>query len=329
MNNFRYTNEKCPVCGEIFTESSEIVVCPLCGTPHHKDCYKKNGECGNSEKHNEGFVWKPEAQPEEQPQETQTNDNPYANANPYAYGNAVPQMPPYGAPVQPPVFQMPNPLSAYPPEIEDGVSTADAAAFVKKNTQTYLRKFFALKSGKRTFNIAAFFFNGYWFIYRKMYKLGAIFIALTFAISAIPMLVPQYVHLQSEIESISAEYESAVYSSSGSVEELNKAMNDMYSDIFAAVKSHPAGVAVRAVSLLADLALSIYLGLIADKKYKEHVVKSIKSISDANESFGNEEFRRLRIFSEGGTAFGYVILSILALNVVNYAFSSILNMLNL
>ena len=47
MNNyFRYSQEKCPVCENEFTNDDDIVVCPLCGTPHHRECYKKNGECG-------------------------------------------------------------------------------------------------------------------------------------------------------------------------------------------------------------------------------------------------------------------------------------------
>lgn len=332
MNNFRYTNEKCPVCGQSFAEDSEIVVCPLCGTPHHRDCYNKNGECGNSEKHNEGFVWKPEAEPEisEQPveQNPQLNNNPYTNSNPYSNGNAG--TPPYGAPFQPQIaYQMPNFLNAYPPEIEDGVSTEDAAGFIKKNTHTYLRKFFAIKSGKRTFNLAAFFFGGYWFIYRKMYKLGAIFIALTFALSAIPLFVPQYVQLQKELDNISYEYESAVENSGGSIDELNSAMNKMYSSIFAAVKKHPAGVAVSAVTLIGDLALSVYLGIIADRKYKEHVEKSVKAINVSDESVKNEDFRKLRILSEGGTTFGYAILALLAVSGINYALSAVLNMLNM
>lgn len=337
MNNFRYTYEKCPVCGEVFTDSSEIVVCPLCGTPHHKECYSKNGECGNSEKHSEGFVWKPEAEP--QPvQEPQANNDPYANpfvnvtansynnVNPYANANANEQMPPYGAPVQPQtVYQVPNALSAFPPEIDSGVSTEDAAAFIKSRVSAYLHKFFKLKAGKRTFNLAAFFFGGYWFFYRKMYKLGAIFIALNIALLTIPSLVPQCASLQNEIGRVSAEYETAVYASNGSAEGLTEAVNNMRDGVLTAAKNHPAGIAVNTLFYALRIALAIYLGLTADKKYKEHIVKSIRSISDAGGSFGNAEFRRLRIINEGGTAFGYTMLAIIASSVINGALNSLLS----
>ena len=330
MNNFRYTNEKCPVCGETFTESREIVVCPLCGTPHHKECYSKNGECGNSEKHNEGFVWKPEAAPEEV-QETQGNTNPYANANPYVHphsfanANANDQMPPYGTPV-PPQFVMgiPNLLNAFPPEIEDGISTEDAAAVIKNRPGVYLHKFFLIKSGKRTFNFCAFLFGGYWFIYRKMYKLGALFLAITLAVSAIPMFIPQYTQLESEISAITEEYGNDI-----SADDPMGSLNEMYAKMGASNKKHPVGIAVISVQYAVNIALSLYFGFIADKKYKEHVVNKVREINSSEYTAGNDEFRKLRLFSEGGTTFGYTVLSIMAVNIISYALSSILTMLHI
>lgn len=327
MNNFRYTNEKCPVCSETFTESSEIVVCPLCGTPHHKECYSKNGECGNSEKHNDGFVWKPESTPEE----PQANENPYANANPYvnpnpyANANANGQMPPYGAPV-PPQFVMgvTNPLNAFPPELEDGVSTEDAAAVIKNRPGTYLRKFFLIKSGKRTFNFCAFLFGGYWFIYRKMYKLGALFLAITLAVSTIPIFIPQYTELESEITAITDEYANDI-----STDDPIGRWNEMYAKMDASIKKHPVGVAVIAVQYAVNIALSLYFGFVADKKYKEHVVNKVREINSSEYTAGNEEFRKLRLFSEGGTTFGYTVLAIMSVNVISYVFSALVNIINI
>ncbi len=323
MNNFRYTNEKCPVCGENFAAEDDIVVCPLCGTPHHRECYKKNGECGNSDRHSEGFVWQPEAEPTpaEQPAQQAMQGQ---TANPYGNANVNPQIPPFYVPTAPQViYQFPNPLNAFPQEIDDGVSTTDAAAFIQKNTQTYLRKFFAVKSGKRTFNICAFLFGGYWFIYRKMYKLGIIFLVLTLALSAIPRLVPQYSRLQNELTEISEEYTNMAVNP----EDPMAAVNEMYSKAFDAVKKYPVGIAVSIVSNIAELVLAIYLGLIADKKYKQHVVNSIKSINGADTVTGNEEFRRMRILSEGGTTFGFAMLAVVATTFINVELIPFLNLL--
>lgn len=309
MNNFRFTNEKCPVCGENFAAEDDIVVCPLCGAPHHRDCYKKNGECAHSDRHNEGFVWQPENAPEEHPAEQNPQANPYGNAN------VNPQTMPFGAPVPPQaVFQIQNPLNAFPPELEEGVSTADASAYIKQKSPNYLRKFFTEKSGKRTFNFCAFLFGGYWFIYRKMYKLGAVFIAISLVLSTIPLFVPQYTKLQDEIDAVTTEFQNIDAASDGAIGEMNAS----YSKMLQAVKKYPVGAAVGILTSVCDLALSIYLGFIANKKYKEHIVNNIKSINSANPDAPNDELRKYRIMNEGGRSFPMALLAVAVAEVVQF-----------
>ncbi len=52
-----YKGSKCIVCGRDFEELDDIVVCPDCGTPYHRDCYKQVGECINTELHESGISW--------------------------------------------------------------------------------------------------------------------------------------------------------------------------------------------------------------------------------------------------------------------------------
>ena len=47
----KYSNYKCPICNNQFTEDDDVVVCPECGTPHHRECYVQNGNCANADKH--------------------------------------------------------------------------------------------------------------------------------------------------------------------------------------------------------------------------------------------------------------------------------------
>ena len=54
MGNF--INAECPYCGRKFAEGDDIVVCPECGTPHHRECYKEHGSCANEERHG-SFEW--------------------------------------------------------------------------------------------------------------------------------------------------------------------------------------------------------------------------------------------------------------------------------
>ena len=42
MDFYKY---KCPVCNKQFKESDDIVVCPDCGAPHHRECWEKEGKC--------------------------------------------------------------------------------------------------------------------------------------------------------------------------------------------------------------------------------------------------------------------------------------------
>ncbi len=53
----RYTNQICDGCGKIFTADDDIVVCPECATPQHRECYKNHSGCVNSHKHGEDFTW--------------------------------------------------------------------------------------------------------------------------------------------------------------------------------------------------------------------------------------------------------------------------------
>ena len=77
-----YYGLPCPVCGEIMKSDDDIVVCPECATPHHRECWFKNGRCINQELHGEDFVWsakKTKAEPEETAEASQSenpqNDN--------------------------------------------------------------------------------------------------------------------------------------------------------------------------------------------------------------------------------------------------------------
>lgn len=54
-----FTQYTCPVCGREITPSDDIVVCPQCGAPHHRDCWKKEGHCHFQPDHGTPSQWKP------------------------------------------------------------------------------------------------------------------------------------------------------------------------------------------------------------------------------------------------------------------------------
>ena len=52
-----YTGFVCPWCGQPFTETDDIAVCPDCGTPHHRSCYLEHGACFSASLHASGYEW--------------------------------------------------------------------------------------------------------------------------------------------------------------------------------------------------------------------------------------------------------------------------------
>lgn len=55
-----YSKHCCPVCEKQFAEGDDIVVCPDCGTPHHRECYEIDMRCHNAHMHKDGFDYKTE-----------------------------------------------------------------------------------------------------------------------------------------------------------------------------------------------------------------------------------------------------------------------------
>ena len=53
-----YKGVSCPVCGQPFQEGDDIVVCPECGAPHHRACYKQLGHCAMEQQlHPQHLSW--------------------------------------------------------------------------------------------------------------------------------------------------------------------------------------------------------------------------------------------------------------------------------
>lgn len=44
----KYIGRFCPVCKRKIQEGENVTMCPVCTTPHHKDCWEKNGGCAGT-----------------------------------------------------------------------------------------------------------------------------------------------------------------------------------------------------------------------------------------------------------------------------------------
>ena len=313
--DFRYTRDLCPVCNENFKPEDDIVVCPLCGTPHHRDCYKKNGECAHSEKHSEGYRWEstPIA-PISAPENTENSAppfNPYANQGEAHNSRDAASTVFWG--------NQPGPFDAYPKELDEGVATEEAAEFVQMNAHKYIPNFFYLKSKKRTFNWAAFFFAPYWFFYRKLYKLGVIFLAVMLLMSVAFSLPPS---VQKFVAESNEWYENYGDVSSLTEEEMETAATQQ-KEIYL---GNPAGVAITAIEGALSLAIQLFIGFKANKWYYNHTVSKIRQIKA---EFTEPEIRKLNFYKQGGMSMSMAFLAVLANNMIVMAINMLFTALNI
>lgn len=189
-----HNDEKCPVCDKLFNESDDIVICPHCATPHHRECYNQLGHCANKDKHKEGFDYRAEKKAEEperadhdfseeQPRQKSNNAKSVCHSCGAEIDKSAPFCSRCGERQINPVYEKFNPV--FNPEFAenagkysdsdtliDGVRAEDVAVTVKTNAARFLPKF--LKNKKISWNWAGFIFGPYYLFFRKMYKEGII-----------------------------------------------------------------------------------------------------------------------------------------------------------
>ena len=194
-----YIGNKCPVCDKYFHADDDIVVCPDCGTPHHRECYDSLGRCYNLERHHidydynedvaensakltvtcpscgkendsDAFFCKFCAAPlsSQNNQQRQTQGIPFTGPFGQQNGGAA-------------SFSFMDPLAGVPADTDfgDGVTAGETAKYVKQNTPYYVRVFYNIRQMNRSkFNFGAALFSGGFLLYRKMYKIGAFITAI-------------------------------------------------------------------------------------------------------------------------------------------------------
>ena len=213
-----YIGNKCPVCDKYFHIGDDIVVCPECGTPHHRECYQSLGKCANADKHKDGFDYQEEIK-QEAPNDNEAvieckkcgnkngSDAFFCNkcGNPLhedKANNANPQAPNQGQPFGSSPFpangtvMMFDPLAGVSPsaDIGDGVTAGEVAKFVKQNTPYFITVFNNIKKfAKSRFNFCAMIFGGGYLLYRKMYKIGTFITAIQASITILYMYLNYYI----------------------------------------------------------------------------------------------------------------------------------------
>ncbi len=203
---FFYEGQKCPVCGNYFGEQDDIVTCPECGAPHHRNCWKTEGHCHYAHLHGTDKAWH-----EEQQAQAETQAAPKKRCSRCGYDNPefsefcarcgkeldapdwqtqtavppIPERPPVGQYTPPhagayaPFGQQPfgDPYGGVPRnETIDGVPVDTLVQLIGPNSAYYLPRFYRMThdGSKASWNWSAFFFSYNWLLYRKQILWGVI-----------------------------------------------------------------------------------------------------------------------------------------------------------
>lgn len=207
---FFYEGQFCPVCGKHFAESDDIVTCPQCGCPHHRDCWKQEGHCHFTADHGTDRQWalnrnqtaetKRSAAPTvrcpacggENPEFAEFcghcgcdlehddwSSAPHRETPPHAQQYTPPAgnySAPYQSPFQSP-FQVPlqDPYGGLSRDEEiQGIKVDELVDLIGTNSAYYLPRFkqMSISGSKVSWNGAGFFLPCNWLLYRKNLLLG-------------------------------------------------------------------------------------------------------------------------------------------------------------
>lgn len=187
-----YRNTSCAACGKNFDTDSDIVICPECGAPHHRDCWKSAGQCACTDRHGDGYEWTPAriviggaestaaAMQSEQASEEKRVVCPICGKETSASQKYCERCGYYlahdrdGAYSEEDFVEFDALFDFDKAELIEGVPAGDVKRFVGGMWIYYIPRFIRMsrQQGALAFNFTAFLMHGLWFISRKMYAVG-------------------------------------------------------------------------------------------------------------------------------------------------------------
>lgn len=314
MDFYKY---KCPVCNEQFKQGDDIVVCPECGAPHHRECYEKDGHCFYEEKHSADFSFENEqTKGSSQSAESGTDAEAVCKVCGHSNAGTLFYCEKCGAPLLKDNEQKSNadctennqtppdfngfpfgqdaqnggiPFIAFDPmagfkadeKIAENVTAGEVSKFVGKNTNYFMRIFGSiLRSNKSRFNFASAILPGAYMLYRKMYAVGIFVSVIIVALLAGTLLIqttPQF----TEAYNIYIENYNAVLSSNYGGANISDLFSGMTSENLLYFAMPYIFGAVR-------FAIMLICGFRTNRMYYKHCIKKISSIKNRAESFDKE-----------------------------------------
>ena len=296
-----YEGLSCPVCSKAFSSEDDVVVCPQCGLPHHRECWKSIGRCYEDANHGTEQQWRRDR---EQNKETNCRPASVMSTCPhcgsenaeyaefcarcgYPLGaddwHSAPQQHSHIAGKYTPFGQTQETYTTA--ERIGECNAAELAAVVGNNARYYMDRFRRIQhSGAGGWNWAAFIFGPVWLFYRKQYGLGTLFMILQLMYGVASTVVYNPVQLAETQEAAEV--------------------------ALLAIINGPMFWMVAALSVIL-LALNILLAIRANNFYLRHCEKKIaKAKVDADDISAAE------LTAVGGVALGVAVLVYVLSSVV-------------
>ena len=310
---------KCPVCGFIFKEGDDVVVCPDCGTPHHRDCWASRGGCFNEGRHASGFKFdlgdSVGAAPGESAggvycprcgfkNETGTtfckncgerigasDEDRYADEAQTPFGgfsresdgrfrsNTARRYSPYQNPFVAQAERL------YGGKSVDGIPAGEVAEYVQARSDYYIGRFLKMQDDgtKISWNWSSFLFPFFWAFYRKMAGAGVAILLIMFSLNLLTNAAVPMI------------FEKAVPDEFAAYEEDYNRFFDAYRDFVQSggesgaeemmtasqnfVKS-PVLIASIVIDAALQLIAMVCMGFLGNYIYKKRVIKTINVIRE-------------------------------------------------
>ena len=267
----------CVRCHAYLFPEDDIVYCPVCGAPHHRECYNQLGHCALEEFHGTDRQYdKVKAREEEQAAAEMPNTGENAEGLITCqmchekYDFALNACPKCGAPNIAKAggsFVNFDFLGGVPADydIGDGITADESKRFVSANTPRYIPKFAVLNAkNKLSWNWLAFLFPCGWMLSRKMYKNGIIAGLLT-VISSLFYL--PFMNAINNLGTTPGETQAQI-------------MQSIYEHL---PKMGAAVIAALLAGFVLNIAVRILSALFGDYLYKQYAISSIKTIRAESE----------------------------------------------
>ncbi len=269
--------EKCPVCHGYMFDDEDIVFCPVCGQPHHRECYNALGECASARYHGTDMQYRKPERPQtqeqtEQPQpqvdfdeQEEVENNRFGGFE----GNGatfITNIDPYGG------------VSPNKVDTQTNITAKEYKKCVVFNTARYIPKFFGIQKGSRSsWNWASAIFPHAWYFYRKCYGQGV----LAFVLRLVGVALSSFGSIQL-FKHLGIDYAAAAgYAQimANSTQITNAIMTDTASLI---------NFLIAAAGMVIVLATHIISGIFGDAIYKKECVRKIDSLKQIEDDAERE-----------------------------------------